>query len=210
MESPFEPGKYYHLYNHAIGIENLFRQEENYRYFLMRYANFIPPIADTFAYCLMPNHFHVLIRVREAQDLMQHYSLLVKEKRQQPKVIDADGLLNIHEFVILQFKHFLNSYAQAYNKRFRRKGGLFLHFLRRKEVETFDYFTRLIHYIHWNPVHHGFCPDPGQWPYSSYRSMISDAPTQLARDEVLNWYGGKAPFVSMHQKKPEGKLILDF
>ncbi len=144
MDATFEAGKYYHLYNHAIGGESLFRQEENYSYFLKRYASFVPPVADTFAYCLMPNHFHVLIRIREEKDLKHHYEHLREAKQQQPQVIDEEGNLDVHLFVMLQFKHFLNGYTQAINKRFQRKGGLFLHFLRRKEVSDFDYFTRLV------------------------------------------------------------------
>jgi len=58
---PLEVEKCYHIYNHAVGNENLFRCDENYRYFLKKYAEHISPIADTFAYCLMPNHFHLSV-----------------------------------------------------------------------------------------------------------------------------------------------------
>ena len=56
------------LCRQAGGEENLFRQEENYHYFLNLWAKYIEPIADTYAYCLMPNHFHALIRIKE-QDI---------------------------------------------------------------------------------------------------------------------------------------------
>ncbi|MEX2592037.1 MAG: transposase, partial [Anditalea sp.] len=60
-----EPGQTYHIYNHANGTENIFREEENYRYFLRQYEKYLGPVVNTFAYCLMPNHFHMLVRVRE-------------------------------------------------------------------------------------------------------------------------------------------------
>lgn len=70
---PLRPGRYYHVYSHAVEEENLFRNEDNYRYFLDRYVVYIPPIAATFAYCLMPNHFHLLIRVRATDALLRFF-----------------------------------------------------------------------------------------------------------------------------------------
>ena len=55
---------YYHIYNRGNNRENLFKQDRNYRYFLKLYAKHIEPIADTFAYCLLPNHFHLLVRIK--------------------------------------------------------------------------------------------------------------------------------------------------
>ncbi len=53
-----EPGRMYHIWTHANGNENLFREEKNYTYFLERYNYHIEPVAETYAYCLMPNHLH--------------------------------------------------------------------------------------------------------------------------------------------------------
>lgn len=59
-----QPGRFYHVLNRGNNRENLFVEKRNYRYFLQLYAQFLSPIADTYAYCLMPNHFHLLIRVK--------------------------------------------------------------------------------------------------------------------------------------------------
>ena len=72
-EIPLSSENYYHIYNHTNGSDNLFLNSENYRYFLQRYATFISPIADTFAYCLMPNHIHFLIRIKSELDLQKSY-----------------------------------------------------------------------------------------------------------------------------------------
>ena len=69
-----EPGKSYHLYTHANGFENLFQSEENYRYFLRRYEHFIPSVADTLCYCLMPNHIHFLIRIKTEAEVESAFS----------------------------------------------------------------------------------------------------------------------------------------
>ncbi len=67
MSQPLIPGSYYHIYNRGNNGENIFHEERNYRYFLQLYLKYIFPVADTYAYCLLLNHFHLLVRIREAQ-----------------------------------------------------------------------------------------------------------------------------------------------
>ena len=64
FHKPLQFGQHYHIYNRGNNRENLFVQARNYPYFLRLYAKYILPVAETFAYCLMPNHFHFLIRTR--------------------------------------------------------------------------------------------------------------------------------------------------
>jgi len=67
--APLQPGHYYHVYNRGNNREDLFREERNYRYFLQLYARHVLPIAITFAYCLLRNHFHFLVRIRETSQV---------------------------------------------------------------------------------------------------------------------------------------------
>lgn len=60
-----EQDKYYHIYNRGINGEKIFLCSDNYLYFLKLYLKYIEPIAYTFAYALMPNHFHFLVRIKE-------------------------------------------------------------------------------------------------------------------------------------------------
>ena len=55
---PLQLGKYYHIYNRGNNREDLFIDERNYHYFMRLYTKYIQPIADTYAYCLLCNHFH--------------------------------------------------------------------------------------------------------------------------------------------------------
>ncbi len=66
--TPLQPGGYYHIYNRGNNREDLFREERNYRYFLQLYVYHVYPIADTFAYCLMRNHFHLLVRIKTVEE----------------------------------------------------------------------------------------------------------------------------------------------
>ena len=111
MSQPAElllPDKYYHIYNHANGSDNLFRQEENFYYFLEKYAKYIAPSVDTFAYCLMPNHFHLFIRVQPLEGFRTLQGVKTDEQAA--------------EFISQQFSNLFNGYTQAINKRFNRKG----------------------------------------------------------------------------------------
>ena len=62
---PLKPGVFYHIYNRGTNREDIFVQERNYRYLLQLYARHIVPAAETYAYCLLKNHFHVLVRIKD-------------------------------------------------------------------------------------------------------------------------------------------------
>lgn len=62
-------GRYYHIFNRGINSCNLFRKADNYNYFLELYDKHISPIADTYAWVLMPNHFHLMVRIKEVEEI---------------------------------------------------------------------------------------------------------------------------------------------
>ena len=62
--SPLLYDTYYHIYNRGTNGENIFVQERNYEHFLKLYEKHILPVADTFAYCLLRNHFHISVRIK--------------------------------------------------------------------------------------------------------------------------------------------------
>jgi len=59
MAEKFEPGLLFHVFNRANNYEDLFREEKNYYYFLKLLKRHLIPISEMYAYCLMPNHFHL-------------------------------------------------------------------------------------------------------------------------------------------------------
>ena len=89
---------------------------------------------------------------------------------------------------------------------YHRKGSLFIPRFKRKQISSNEYWTKIIHYIHYNPVHHNFCNSIEDWPYSSYKTIISDKPTKINRCMVLQWFGSKEDFVAFHQCTPELNL----
>lgn len=186
------PETVYHVYNHANGSENLFRSDENYYYFLRKYAEYIYPVADTYAYCLMPNHFHLMIRIRSEEEVLKFLKL------KQP-TSDLTGFENLSGLISQQFSHFFNAYTKAYNKLYERRGSLFERPFKRKAITDEQYFTQLIAYIHLNPVKHGFCKDLMDWKHSSIHSYLSNKPTKLNRDYLEKWFGNKEALLQFHK-----------
>lgn len=170
---PFKPGNYFHVYNHAVGSELLFQDDENYRFFLNRFSKFLSSHVELFSYCLLPNHFHLLIRVSNHSN---------------------------HNKVSEQFRKLFISYSKAFNKYSSRRGTLFERHLKRICVTTDEHLVWIVFYIHRNPVHHGYSTNFRTYAWSSYRSILSKKKTDLARDEVIELFSGKREFIMFHEK----------
>ena len=136
-------------------------------------------ICDVYCYSLLPNHFHFLLRLKTIEQLA---TLKKARPLSQP------------------FNDLFNAYAKSFNKRYQRKGTLFMRAFKRIQVETDSYFSQLIHYIHANPVHHGYCKTIEEWEFSSYKSLLSDKPTRLLRKDVIEWFGNAKQFEIFHQQ----------
>lgn len=184
--TPIITGNYYHIYNKGNNGENIFFDNDNYYHFLKLYAKYINPIADTYAWCLLKNHFHIAVRIKTNEEISENeLSYTTVEK---PKVIDASK----------QFSHFLNAYTQAINKKHKRTGKIFQSKFKRKLIDSEEYLKNLIYYIHNNPVHHGFCKSMNLYPWSSYETIISTKNTQLKRNEVIDMFGNISNFIEFH------------
>ena len=186
---PLIEGNFYHIYNRGINGEDIFKKEENYFYFLQQYSKYVAPLVDTYAYCLLKNHFHLMLRVKDFKNPDNNLPALMKEK---------DWLK--YPDLSRQFSHFFNSYSQSINASFSRTGGLFETSFRRNLIDNEQYFNQVIYYIHANPQKHGFMTDFRKYPYSSYKSHISEKPTSLMRDEMLEWFGGKDGYIHFHDR----------
>ncbi len=205
---PLLPDKVYHIYNHANGSENLFRNDENYRYFLQRYGEFIHPLAETYAYCLMPNHFHFMIRVRGEADCLD----FVKSKApaNEMHLDNLETTVNLPLLISQQFGHFFNAYTQAYNKLYNRKGSLFMPRFKRKEINDESYFTQLIAYIHLNPVRHRFCKNMLDWDYSSIHAYYLDKSSNINRKYMEAWFGNKEALIAYHTSLKLNDNLFEF
>lgn len=57
-------GQYYHIYNRGVNRQPIFFCDDNWGFFLCRLRQYFKPeLADVIAYCLMPNHYHLLVYI---------------------------------------------------------------------------------------------------------------------------------------------------
>ncbi len=199
---PLIKGDYYHIYNRGNNGIDLFLEQKNYTHFLRLYEKYINPIADAFAWCLMKNHFHLLIYIKEDHEINKKE--LSYSTTEEPKEINPSK----------QFSHLFNAYSQAINKRYKRTGSLFEKSFERKRVTSEKYFYNLIYYIHHNPVHHGFVEKVSDYPWSSYETIISSKQTKLKRKEVIGYFDHLDNFKAYHKKEHSFEdiknILIDF
>ncbi|RED24859.1 REP element-mobilizing transposase RayT [Flavobacterium cutihirudinis] len=164
---------YYHIYNRGINGTNIFENDANKLYFLKQLAKYLENKISIFGYCLMNNHFHLVIR------------------------------LNTEEKEVTQaFSNLFNSYAKAFNKQTNRTGSLFEKHFKRINLKDENYLRRLIVYVHLNPRHH-FDIDFTDFKFSSYQAFLSNRETKVERAEVLTLFGDLENFIFCHNQKNE-------
>jgi putative transposase len=188
----------FHVYNRTNNKEPLFKTDENRLYFLKQYTKYLQPFLDTFCWSLLPNHFHFLIQIKSQQQIKDHLIKLPFEilKPVEKKYLkDAAPIELLIEF---EWKRFFISYSMAFNKQHQRSGNLFHRPFKRVEVNKEKHFTQVIVYIHANAFKHKLCKDFTKYQWSSWHTILSNNPTQLCRQEVLEWFGGLQPFIDAH------------
>lgn len=185
--SPMTPGGTYHLYNRANGNESIFLSDENYRFFMVKFKLYIFPIAEVYCYCLMPNHFHFLLRIKSIKEV--------------ETALGADKCKTYgHEKLISkQFSNLFSCYCQAFNKVNRRKGSLFIKNFKRKRVQDDLYFKNLVYYIHHNPLKAKLCKQLDAYPHSSYNSIINQKVDFPLREDLIKIFNDINNFKSFHE-----------
>ncbi|MFB0534576.1 MAG: transposase [Anaerolineae bacterium] len=136
-------GHYYHVYNRGCNRQRIFANAGNYLFLLRRAQSFLADYPlSVIAYCLMPNHYHFLLRPEEDRALSRFIQRL------------------------------FNSYTQAFNKQQGRSGTLFGGRAKSVPVDTDEYVVHLCRYVHLNPVRAGLVAHPSEWLYSNYLEWV--------------------------------------
>jgi putative transposase len=154
-------------------------------YFLRLYQKYICPIARTYAYALLPDHFHFLITIRSIEEL-------------------PDPIATCPRKLSLAFGNLQNAYAKAFNSRYKRVSSLFEDRFERVPVNSEERYTYLIFYLHFNPQKHKIVKDYSQYNYTSYSTLLTDADTFLEREQVMEWFGGRENFIEAHDSFGKG------
>jgi putative transposase len=163
--TPFVPGLYYHIYNRGNNRQGIFFQPENYLYFLRNVKRYLVPLGKITAYCLMPTHYHLLLRIQNSEVSLSRAMMRLSV-----------------------------SYTKAINKRFERVGSLFQGQFQAKPVQNYHHLLNLCVYIHANPVKDGLVPDPGDWVYSNYSEWLGQRDGTLVDHEFIQHFGSSAEY----------------
>ena len=156
----FEEDHIYHVFNRGINKNPTFYTSRNYEYFLKKIKETVVPYADILAYCLMPNHFHFLVRAKPDGC---KYIKMGGENNQKMQVLSKKvGVV-------------LGSYTQGLNRQYDRTGSLWQQKTKSIELnrarDAFEYLESCFHYIHQNPTRAGLTRKMEDWPYSSYNEF---------------------------------------
>lgn len=170
-----DPEQIYHIYNRGIDHSKIFYEDANYDYFVKKVEKYICSCSELLGYCLMPNHFHLLIRITEES--------IVLEDREYPRMYPFMRITALSAGI----KTLLSSYARAINHQEGRNGSLFKQNTRMKLTGTGDidsYAVWCLHYLHLNPVRSGLVTHPSEWPWSSYNEYFGSAKKAVCDTEV--------------------------
>jgi REP element-mobilizing transposase RayT len=191
------PNTVYHIYNHSIGNEQLFDTCQNYFFFLNKFQRYLLPVVETYSYCLMPNHFHFVVKVRKEYEIVAILPDAYRKKYENEDLPENKELI-VSKYVSRQFSNLFSSYTQAFNKWVKRRGSLFLKNFKRNKVDSREYFVQVVKYVHFNPVKHGFVNRMEDWEYSSFNLLLSSSNTFLERDAVFAMFEGRVNFIETH------------
>jgi REP element-mobilizing transposase RayT len=157
----FYPGHVYHIYNRGNNQQRIFFGRRNYLFFLNKIKKELSPHCDILAWCLMPNHFHLMVHCPEAPPSRQWGNGL-------PPANSVGVVPPLNRAIAI----LLSSYTKAINKQERRTGSLFQQKTKAKPL-TGDadagYPFVCFHYIHQNPLRAKLVVKLEDWEFSSFR-----------------------------------------
>ncbi len=196
--APLEADCFFHIYNRGNDGINIFYDNENYGYFLKKFDEYLSAYLSVYSYCLLPNHFHFLVKIKSEQTVLKAANKMKGIERIKTTALKANNDI-VAAIVSEQFRRFLMSYSKAVNKQIRRDGSLFTKRFKRIRINTLEYLQRLVFYIHNNPEHHELCDDFKNYKWSTYNKILSSQKSKLMKADVLDWFENEENYVYMHK-----------
>ena len=160
----------YHIYNRGVNKESIFFSERNYQFFLDRMQNYLSSTSDILAYCLMPNHFHILLQIK------------------------VEGFPNKSLYP------FFKSYVMAINVEQNRVGPLFQGRFKARMIDDEGYLLDCMKYIHLNPVLAKLAKTPEAWKYSSYNNYLHKEKNSIVNPTlIMRYFENITEFLEFHE-----------
>lgn len=185
------PDACYHLYNRGNNRGRVFFEDRDYLFFLKQVRKFILPCAELLAYCLMPNHFHLLVRVRPVS------------------TSEVEGPTSEVGCLSRAMMRLLVSYTKKINMNRGRVGALFAGQFQAKHVDVDPYLLHLTRYMHLNPQCAGFVDQAQDWIFSSYQDYLGLREGTLPNPEpVLSQFGSSDEYRAFVTAYHPSDLVL--
>ncbi len=188
--APLRFDTYYHIYLGSTNQTTLFSSHADFHLFLQLYADLISPLAETFAYCLLPNHFHFFLRTKGVQEQIADW-YAGKGGFERGGSVSAEFHPRHPD---RQFARLLATYASQTQRHAPFANAP----INRVPLTNPDHFPDLVRYIHQNPSYHQQVPNFRNYHWSSYRSLLSSQPSRIAVKTVLAWFHSPEWFDEMH------------
>jgi len=184
----FEIENFYHIFNRGNRKQRIFFEDENYKYFLRQLHKYFNPMGiEVISYCLMPNHFHLIIYLTRETDfssIMRRFSI---------------------------------SYTRSLNRWIDSAGHVFQGNFGAQQIDEAAYLTHVFRYVHLNPVLAKLVTLPNEWQYSDYSVWVNPAaskelPSIRMRDEYFTGASDYKSFVLDYwkDKETENRLFKKF
>ena len=186
-EDIIEADYFYHIFNRGVNSKLVFLNDENKDFFLLKVRKYLLPYFEIYAYCLMPNHIHFILKAKSEIEKTENSIKFSKGLHSEESVYSkAIGKL-------------ISSYTQSFNKVLQRSGSLFESPFKRIRIDSEEYLRNVIIYVHQNPDNFN------NYRYSSYKTIISEKNTSVCRKEVLAIFDDKENFIKCHKIEIDGE-----
>jgi hypothetical protein len=207
----------YHVFYKGKQNEILFPTEEHYSHFLRLFFENISPLADVYSYCLLPNQFHIVLKIKSEKVVFTYFKIAgrfpeetmtlqelkeLSEKSEFNKI----NILSIH--LQKQFSHFFNIYAKELFLQKHRKDKLLGAFNSKKLTDESE-IRSTVTQIHMLALQEKLVSELTSWKYNSYNAMLSDKPTRLMRKEVIDIFESVDYFKRDHQEELKKSFLTN-
>ena len=201
LKAPFNINCFYHMVCKSIDGLPLFHEPKDYVVFLERFKKFNEGFADVWAYCLLLNHTHYIVKVKSVDSIESYISQLLPQEKTKAMVSFLTDITNdslTDALIERQMNSFLVSYANYVNNKYDRKGGIFQKPFKRIRISSDSHLQQAIVYVHANAQKHGMVDDFKAYKYSSYNDIDNN---YIDSKNVIGFFGGMEKYVRVHNEQ---------
>ncbi len=202
------PETYFHVYNRSNNQEILFPTSKMKSHFLQLIDTRLGYLMNVYTWCLIPNHFHYLIKTKSPERALDFLSQLTTRKLTRTEKRFLAGEVPFQDLALKAWTAVFQSYASTFNNFYKRKGNLFYTPFKREIIENEMHFRSAVVYIHTNPVKHGLVEDFRDFEWSSWKNYEAAKRTTIMKNETYEIFGGRQAFLAAHEIK-ESLLLRD-